>query len=101
MAQQQRVYVVMGQTGEYSDHIEWTVGAYTNEGAAQTHVERCAGWYRRHKSEVGRRSQSPPTNPYDPDMQTDYTGTNYYYYDVPLFDASLPIPECSRAKEGT
>jgi hypothetical protein len=33
------VYIVSGQTGEYSDHREWLVAAYLDESKAMTHVE--------------------------------------------------------------
>lgn len=36
------VYIVIGATGEYSDHLEWPVKAYTDEDAAQDHVEKAS-----------------------------------------------------------
>lgn len=35
------IFVVEGNTGEYSDHIEWPVKAYTSEDAAKEMVLKC------------------------------------------------------------
>lgn len=41
------VYVVMGETGEYSDRRDWPVCAYVDdEPAAQAHVLRAEEWLR-------------------------------------------------------
>lgn len=36
---EEKVYVVMGSMGEYSDRIEWIVKAYRNEAYARRHLE--------------------------------------------------------------
>lgn len=35
----QRVYLVMGSTGEYSDRTEWCVAVYTNREQAELHAK--------------------------------------------------------------
>jgi hypothetical protein len=60
------IYVVFGTTGEYSDRREWTVKAFSEEKKAKKLVK-----------DATRRA-----NEFDSDMQTDYTGTRYYYEQV-------------------
>jgi hypothetical protein len=36
-------YVIVGSTGQYSDHREWMVCAYANETDATIHAERARG----------------------------------------------------------
>ena len=35
-----KIYVILGSWGEYSDHSEWVVGYYLDEAKAIEHVER-------------------------------------------------------------
>jgi hypothetical protein len=76
-----KVYVVCGSTGEYSDHAEWLVAAYTNEKDAQRHVLLAAQEADCIKEERGNRYTSPRegSNRFDANMRMDYTGTSYYY----------------------
>ena len=83
------VYIVMGTTGEYSDREEWPVCAYTNEQAAQQHVE--AAEKRAKEIEVlwrGNEYRMPEglKNEHDPDMAMEYTGTHYYIMATQLRD---------------
>lgn len=78
------IYVVIGWTGEYSDRNEWIVQAYTDEEAAKAHVLRAEEKAREiFQAEEADPAYDPgcarPDNPYDPDMQMDYTGTFYRY----------------------
>jgi hypothetical protein len=83
--QMNRIYVVMGSTGEYSDRDEWPVLAYTNERAAQNHVakatERADELYSKYHDYYDIPVNS---NEYDPDMEIDYTGTRYFIYRTEL-----------------
>lgn len=87
------VYVVMGETGEYSDRSEWPVVAYFDEPAAQAHVLRAETWLREQR--IFNDDQSPilgdydartalvGQNPHDPHMPApDYTGSRYYILTV-------------------
>ena len=80
------VYVVMGETGEYSDHCDWPVLAFDTEEMAQTFVTNAEKWLREH--DLWRRSGYIDIDydqqeallrscPFDPDVKTDYTGTRY------------------------
>lgn len=80
------IYVVFGQTGEYSDNQHWMVKAFRDEelakqlvldatkGAAEAYAKVCRSNWLRVKG----------GNPFDPDMKTDYTGTSYWYDEVEL-----------------
>ena len=84
------IYIVQGSTGEYSDHTEWLVKAFDSESLAQTYAEKCGEEFRRMVNEYRSKAACDdyPTsfdldehnikqNAHDPDMQCDYTGTNY------------------------
>lgn len=82
------IYIVQGSTGEYSDHREWFVDAWTSEAAAQnriTQLDRLMqetnvnGEYEDY-DEWGRRlSAMQNSDNGDPLFQRDYTGTHYSY----------------------
>lgn len=85
------VYVVMGTTGEYSDHREWPVCAFKDERSAQQHVTACDEEARRVYIDVEvnfrlNRITGNPDSKLDPNMETDYTGTKYYYFETELRD---------------
>lgn len=83
------IFVVMGTCGEYSDRNEWAVMAYFSEAKAQEHVvnadRRAKELYATHES---RWQIAGGANQFDPNMQTDYTGTSYFIYTVPLGDSA-------------
>ncbi len=78
-----KVYVVFGYTGEYSDRSEWPVCAYLDGSLAEEHAKRAVEEALKIEGKRGSRySMLSPlngTNPYDPGMKMDYTGT---WYDV-------------------
>lgn len=88
-----KIWVVMGSTGEYSDHTEWSICYYADETLAQNHVDRateCAQPWVLERAN-GRSSIPRGANPWDPFMVIDYTGVNYYVYGVE--QGPLQIPE--------
>lgn len=46
-----KVYMVMGCTGEYSDHIEWPVCAYTSRELADKHADLAMEWAHKNKQQ--------------------------------------------------
>ena len=88
------IYVVMGTTGEYSDRTEWPIAAYSDKAMAQEHVTKAtemsravAAAVQQLKDDWNGEGEYPSTlgrNPYDPDQETDYTGTDYFIYRVRL-----------------
>lgn len=84
------IWVVFGSTGEYSDHSEWMVAAYTTKEAAEKHAEKCRQWYD-DKGGVEMRQHywkaDAEKNPHDPNMSVDYTGTTWAVFPLTLRDA--------------
>jgi hypothetical protein len=89
-----KIYVVMGSTGEYSDHHNWLVCAYrTKEDAEQHEIEatkRAHGFKREDRYEPDFKDRlKAAMGEYDPECQMDYTGTDYCTIEVEL-RAKLP-----------
>jgi len=100
-----KVYIVTGQTGEYSDHQSWDVAAYTDEKQAQKHVQLLETMCREHNvSEAHAKSGlfrwedmvKPFFSELDPGFCVDYTGTWYVVNDVQLLET---VPTCEKDKE--
>lgn len=86
-----KIWIVEGSTGEYSDHSEWPVKAYTTEAAAKEMVELCSAEYRRIKirrEELGLDTWDDMpvdcVHKYDPGFTEDYTGTLWRAYPIEL-----------------
>lgn len=85
------IYVVEGQTGEYSDNRNWPVRAFISEKRAKDFVIKLSDEYRKMRIKYGGGdywyhywdSEKDP-NPLDPDMLVDYVGVEYSYYSVEL-----------------
>ena len=83
-----QVYVVIGSTGEYSDYMQWYVCAYQDKSRADKHAQAAYDEAVKIDKERKSRYHSPTrTNPYDPKMRMDYTGTKYCVDAVDLLDA--------------
>lgn len=80
------IYVVMGGTGEYSDREEWPVKAFIEKKDAEqlvvdaTKVSKLIDM----RDYDARRAITKDTNPFDPNMKMDYTGTYYYIIETEL-----------------
>lgn len=80
-----KIYVVTGQTGEYSDNCHWLVKAFTTEKKAQHFVVLATREAKKiEATRVERYSVPKGKNKYDPEMLMDYTGTFYNYDEVIL-----------------
>lgn len=81
------IFVVMGTTGEYSDRNEWPVKAFKLKDSAEAFVLECSKIAKEIKAKY-KSSYSVPANshPLDPGFQSDYTGTEYFIYNVKLED---------------
>lgn len=99
------IFVVEGATGEYSDHCEWPVAAYSNEEQAKLHVQKAT---ERAKELIAQRGdgywgweeKEKQLNEWDRSMYVDYTGVNYRYYPVDLLDV-VPLRGMPRVKGRT
>lgn len=84
----ERIWIVMGSTGEYSDRTEWPVLAFTSEADARVHI-----------AALDVRMQQMPQDwkdnrwdyndeiaahmaPLDPGFSLNYSGTSYFCYEV-------------------
>lgn len=96
----ERIWIVAGTTGEYSDRSDWAVCAYRSEEAANRHVSK-AQLRAKELEKAGWRSVYPfserEVNEYDHKMSMDYTGTEYFTYSVELRPDPDPAPSRSEA----
>lgn len=101
-----KLYMVMGHTGDYADATEWPVVAYAHAASAHAHLRRATAWTATHRCDwhnlsTERRLLFYPDageqqlkNPWDPEMQVDYTGVRYSVVSVPYMHrlpAGLPL----------
>ncbi|TXH59003.1 MAG: hypothetical protein E6Q97_00910 [Desulfurellales bacterium] len=89
-----KIYVVIGETGEYSDREEWTVRAFTSEKRAKDFILMLDNWLRENGKSY-RESRAVHVSgryntecPHDPRFQVDYTGTRYYLDETELEEES-------------
>lgn len=93
LADMDRIWIVMGSTGEYSDRNEWPVAAFASEEDAQARVIaldvrmqqmppewRDDRWD--YQDEIRVHMQALSRN-----FNMDYTGTSYSYFEVPFESA--------------
>lgn len=87
-----KIWIVQGSTGEYSDHREWMVCAYRDEAKAEQHARAAKEWYQKNgcdKWDFQKRWEAKEKglhNPFDPNMDIDYTGTDWTIFEVNLLD---------------
>lgn len=74
------VWIVMGTTGEYSDHTVWTVKGFLSQRRAEVFALAAKQEADRLIAESGERyiSHGEAKHSLDPDFRSDYTGTDYY-----------------------
>lgn len=83
--EERKIYVVMGTTGEYSDRTEWPVKAFLDEERAKALVLAATERSKELQASRATKYERPKgVNQYDPSMEMDYTGTEYYLMTVPL-----------------
>lgn len=85
------VYVVCGETGEYSDRQTWTTAAFLDETQAQSFCDKLNGWCAENRRLATARSYAENSIvggdivcPHDPNFQCYYTGTSYSVDTIPL-----------------
>jgi len=90
----EKIWMVGGTTGEYSDRTEWVVDAWRSEAEAQARV----GELKRLMQEIGFPNSSvwdhlssaeqekryDEMKKHDPAFRNDYTGTEYYICELEL-----------------
>jgi hypothetical protein len=83
------VFLVVGSTGQYSDHTEWNVMAYPTEEQANAHRDAAQVVADSHK-ELARNYDFDFKNPHDPQYAIDYTGTSYRVEMIEVFSVFVP-----------
>lgn len=85
------VYVVSGETGQYSGKCSWTVAGFLDKEQADTFCDRCNEWCKQlgfntsqyiHLADYEDREAAK--HPLDPNFKCDYTGTEYTVFEIPL-----------------
>lgn len=78
----QTIFLVVGECGEYSDHLTWVSKAFKSEVGAEIFMEECEkaaeAFY------ALRKLHKCPVNLVDPGFESDYTGTEYEIEEVEL-----------------
>lgn len=81
-----KIYIVVGETGAYSDMYDWYVVAYKDKEKAEKRAYFCntdaKDWYDRR--DCGYDDPPPDTYASDPHMCVDFTGTVYHVREVEL-----------------
>ncbi len=81
-----RVYLVVGSTGEYSDHTQWNVAAYTDKEQADLHAAAANEAVKGAEDmDWEERQLLKEQATLDAVMSISYTGTEYSVEEVPLF----------------
>lgn len=85
----EKIWIVMGSTGEYSDRTEWTVDAWRSEKEAQDRVT----FLEEKMQELGltvatysddQEAAIKVMRAHEPQFDLDYTGTRYFLCDTEL-----------------
>lgn len=84
-----KIWVVYGETGEYSSCQVWDVAAYTSEEEANRHRDLAKKWYDDHPNDHPTWS-NPSKNPFDSAMQSTHTGTEWHVYSLELREKCEP-----------
>lgn len=83
----EKVYVVCGETGEYSNAKVWYVRSFLSPEPANAFRDRLNKWCEErglHNEGLGRDFREHGKPPEDPHFCCDYTGTSYGILEIPL-----------------
>lgn len=78
------IYLVTGETGEYSDRCNWIVASYTTEEQAKLHVE-LATEAAKEAVEKAKYRWHVKSTPYDLHISIDYNGVKYECVEVEVY----------------
>lgn len=81
------VFLVRGETGEYSDQQQWTVRAFGTQEEADAFRMLCEEHLHRKPNERDFGTEYDKwvaSHPHDPQFAHDYTGTTYSVEQVPF-----------------
>jgi hypothetical protein len=85
----QKIYLVMGQTGEYEAYSNWTVRAFLDKRKAEELLAKASKRAKKIHSMMLKAMHEGRTVPdfksqYDPNIYMWYNGTFYFIVEVPL-----------------
>jgi cytochrome c len=72
-----KIYLVVGETGEYSDHTQWNVAAYVDKEAAEQHKRLAQDFL-----ETADSPYADIKSPYDNYKYLWSKGTKYYVEEI-------------------
>ena len=81
------VYLISGETGEYSDREEWPVAVFTKKEKAEEWKLLCEGAVKG-SEDWNYTKRNEASSPYDSALQVDSTGTYYSLIEV-LFNPAI------------
>lgn len=91
--EQREAFVVVGETGQYDNAVEWAVAVYEDREKAERHAREAAAAAEQVYQQRGPYGMATPwatgKTPYDPGLRMGSTGTAYSVVSVP-FLAWLP-----------
>lgn len=83
-----KIWVLIGNTGEYDSSTEWMVCAFYSKRSANTHLrkaqQRATEIKRYYRFISGHRDNPKYQNEFDPGMAMDSSGTNYSLVQIEL-----------------
>lgn len=88
-----KIYLIVGETGEYSSRREWYVCAFRDKDAAEAFAQSCRDFVAEHlepRSQGGcnfyesRHTGCEHEGGPDPQIEVSYTGTSYTVAEVEL-----------------
>lgn len=87
-------FIIIGECGEYDDHVTWPVRAFTDRPDADDFCRWCNAEATRLKNTISAARTTfqdqwfsdlkPGDNPLDPHMRADFGRTTYHVEAVPL-----------------
>ena len=77
-----QIWLVQGNCGEYSDHREWVVCAYTDETKAKKHAVEAKEWRQRNVTWDNYWDDGEPKNPFDDSFYGRHMDTDWTAYAV-------------------
>lgn len=82
-----KIYLIIGNSGEQSDHAEWNVAAYTTPEMAEEHVKRIEEMMKvetKDRREL-RKVEEKLKESLDPKAYLSYTGAEYGILEIEVF----------------
>jgi hypothetical protein len=88
-----KIYLVYGECGQYSDYFKWNVAAYEDEKLAKEHVDYANEWFKDNRKR-NKSKTKPVYNPFDPSRSISFRyDTPSWGYDEVEFRTSLPAQD--------